>query len=652
LCIGCLRCVRICRDGKGVDALGYVIKDDKIITGYRNNVDKGTMDCHFCGLCVEVCPTGALQDRDVPFHDRERHLIPCKSACPAGIDIPLYVEYIAKAEFEKAKLVIRENVPFPNSLGKVCFHPCEDDCRRGELSDPISICALKDSVFQTDENDDSLLSTKPNPTNKNVAVIGAGPCGLTAGYYLSRKGHNVTVFDANEEPGGMLRYGIPDYRLPADILKKDIDFIKTSGVKIELNQKIGENTSLSSLKDQGYNAIFIAIGAWKNKKIDIEGIDLEGIEYGVDFLIKHAKGSLNVEKYKDKKITIIGGGNVAIDAARTAIRLKPESVDLICLEKLDEMPAYPWEIKEAKDEGINIMNSWGPMRINGSNGNLSGLTFKKCTEVFDESGSFKPQYDESETRDVTSDVVILSIGQEHDANFSKDFQGLNLSKSNIIEINKDSLSTSVDGIFAGGDAVTIPASVIDAIESGRKVAISIDKYLGGDGDISENYIKNIYSNIYVGKAEKFGTLNRVSQKEVLGNERTADFSPFLTPYNSEEAKTEAERCLKCHHRFLIKQVVSPPEPWLPFDAENIAVVPSQAGVYKLLDSEKKLVYVCGTMDIKQALEDELDEKDDIAFFDFEEDEMFTQRESELIQQFMQVHGCMPKYNEDLDDDLF
>ncbi|MBU1628039.1 FAD-dependent oxidoreductase [bacterium] len=650
LCIGCLRCVRVCHTLKGVEALGFTVKNNKIITGYVTK-DDILSNCKFCGSCVEVCPTGALIDRGITYKDREKQLIPCKTACPAGINVPLYIECISRGEFDKARNVVREQVPFPNVLGKVCFHPCEEACRRAELSDPISICALKDAVFQEDE-DLELLLPEPTSTGKRIAVIGAGPCGLTAGYYLSRKGHEVTVFDANEEPGGMLRYGIPEYRLPREILKKDIDFITSSGLKIETGQEIGKNLTLSALQNKGFDAIFIATGAWSNKKIIIEGIDLSGVDYGVDLLIKRSKGLLEGDYFKDKDVVIIGGGNVAIDTARTAIRLKAKSVKLICLEQPDEMPAYPWEIEEAKEEGIEMMNGWGPLKINGNDGFVSSITLKKCTRVFDESGNFNPKYDDSVTTNVTTNVVIISIGQVQNPDFAKDIHGLNIANNGIISVNKDTLSTSAKAIYAGGDAVTIPASVIEAIESGRKAAISIDKYLGGDGDISERLIIREDFGLYIGKTENFKDLKRIPQNAIRGEDRRASFTSFLYPYVAEEAVKEAERCFKCHQRFRIHSVIFPPEQWFHFDQDNIGEVPEKAGVYRLLDAEKKVIFVCGTQKLHHALEQDLLTKEDAAFFDYEEDEMYTKRESELIQQFLQQHGSMPRYNADLDDDLF
>ena len=651
LCIGCLRCVRVCNTVKGVEALGFTINNGKIYTGKipkRDNQDY----CKFCGSCIEVCPTGALVDRDINFADRENQLVPCRSACPAGINVPLYIEYISKGEFDKARNVVREKVPFPNVLGKVCFHPCEDACRRAELSDPISICALKDAAFQDDYEDEIQTSVNQHKTGKRIAIIGAGPCGLTAAYYLSRKGHEVIVFESNEEPGGMLRYGIPDYRLPRAILQKDIDYIKASGVNIKTGQKIGKNINFSDIQNIGFDAILIATGAWSSKKINIEGIDLNGVEYGVDLLVKHAKGLIVADYYRGKDVVVIGGGNVAIDTARTAVRLRASSVKLICLENYDEMPAYPWEIEESKEEGVEIMNGWGPSKFNGTDGLVSSLILKKCTRVFDDSGKFNPKYDESITENVKSEVVILSIGQEQNSGFAKDIEGLDIAPNKIITINKDNLSTGAKGIFAGGDAVTIPASVIEAIESGRKGAISIDKFLGGDGDISESFLIEEKLGLYVGQTENFRELKRISQDVISGKERMQNFDSYITPYSADTAVLEAERCLKCHQRFRLQPVVLPPEQWLLFNTENIENIPEKAGVYRLLDGEKKVIFVCGTQDLKGALEEDLQTKDDAAFFDFEQDEMFTKRESELIQQYLQQQGSMPHYNADLDDDLF
>jgi len=612
LCVSCLRCVRVCDDLKGVEALGFTVKNNRVITGHTSN-DREFGGCKFCGSCVEVCPTGALTDRDVTFAERERGLVPCEHACPAGINVPLYIEYIARGEFHKARAVVREKVPFPNVLGRVCFHPCEDVCRRSELSDPISICALKDAAFQEDEDHHPLLNREVESTGKKVAIIGAGPAGLTTAYYLTRKGHSVVVYEANEEPGGMLRYGIPAYRLPKEILEKDIGFIKSSGVKIETGKELGRDISLSTLLDDGFDSIFIATGAWSSKRLSIEGIDLKGVEYGVDLLVEQAKGLLANDYLKGKEVVVIGGGNVAVDSARTAIRLGAERCMIVCLEKREEMPAYSWEIEEAETEGIEIMNGWGPSKISGEGGAVSEIVLKECTRVFDELGNFKPEYDESMTKKIKADAVIISIGQEQNTEFTKEIPEIKIEANKTISVNEASLATDHAGIFAGGDAISLPASVIEAIASGRKAAMSIDKYLGGDGDISEKLVVDEELGLYIGKTEGFRFLKRLPQALQPPGERARSFTSFVTSYAFDDAVKEAERCLKCHQRFRIHDVVLPPEKWLLFDEENVKDVPEKAGVYRLLDDEKKVIFVCGTQNLKHALEEDLGAKDAAAF---------------------------------------
>ncbi|MCK4622878.1 MAG: (2Fe-2S)-binding protein, partial [Desulfuromonadales bacterium] len=338
LCIGCLRCVRACRDLRGVEALGFVYQDGKVIVGPTKSSMYAESDCRFCGACVEVCPTGALTDRELPRGEREDILVPCIANCPAGIDIPGYIRLINEGRYTEAAGVIKERMPFPGILGRICFRPCEDACRRGELDQPMAICGLK---WFAAENDDSSLKLHPKEsTGKRIAIVGSGPSGLSAAYYLALSGHGVTVFEAEEKIGGMLRYAIPDYRLPPEILDKELGLLNELNVEFRTKTPIGKEITLSDLHND-FQAVFLGIGACLSKKIPVKGSDLEGVEWGLDFL----------KDVKTKKITsisgrvvVIGGGNVAMDVARSAIRLGAGEVQLACLESTREMPAHDWEI--------------------------------------------------------------------------------------------------------------------------------------------------------------------------------------------------------------------------------------------------------------------------------------------------------------------
>ena len=321
LCIGCTRCVRACKDLRGIGALGFISRDGEVIAGPIASSLRES-GCKFCGACVEVCPTGALLDLNIKRAEREAALVPCSNACPAGIDVPRYVRLTAEGKFAEAAAVVNEKVPFPRVLGRVCLHPCEGVCRRGQLNQPIAICALKRFVAEQDTSLWQTKTKKAGPTGKKVAVVGSGPTGLTAAYYLAKLGHSVTVFESLPEPGGMMRVGMPGYRLPREVLDSEIEGIKSVGVEIKTNSKV---ESLDRLKQQGFNAIFLAIGAHRGMKLGIRGEDAKGVDNGISFLRKVSTGE---ETKIGRKVAVIGGGNVAIDAARTAVRSKRGTAEL------------------------------------------------------------------------------------------------------------------------------------------------------------------------------------------------------------------------------------------------------------------------------------------------------------------------------------
>ncbi|MDY6863028.1 MAG: FAD-dependent oxidoreductase, partial [Thermodesulfobacteriota bacterium] len=598
-----------------------------------------------CGACVEVCPTGALTDKEIKAANKEESLVPCKFTCPAGIDIPRYINYIARKEFKKAIAVIRERVPLPAILGAVCFHPCEVECRRGDVNEPVAICALKHFAAELDTGGWKEKIKKLPSTGKKVAIIGSGPAGLTASYYLALLGHDVTIFEKENDPGGMLRYGIPYYRLSENTLNKDINEIINLGVTFKNNTRVGDEIKLSDIK-RDFDALFIAAGAPLTRKINIEGIDLNGVMWGVNFL-KEVK----MEKKQDigDQVVVIGGGNVAIDVALTSLRLGPKEVQMACLEKREEMPAHEWEIEQALEEGIKINTSWGPKRIIEDNGKVAGIELMRCTNVFDENGNFNPVYDEKETKTILCDNVIMAIGQASDLSFLEDMQQIK-QKRGTIEIDKN-LSTGVEGIYAGGDVAIVPGSVIDSVANGRAVAVAIDKYLGGKGDIEEVLTEKEPRDPYIGKSEGFADLPRISPPHLPVEERKENFNTIEQVYNEEAALKEAKRCLQCDLRLLISEVALPPEHYLEFNSENVSKVPEVAGVYQLLDETKKPIVIKGSMNIREDIDRELEENENVTWFEWEADEMYTKRESELIQQHLQKYGEMPSGGgaDDLDD---
>ncbi len=641
LCIGCTRCVRVCQDVRGIKALGFVYVDGKSVVGSMapTLADSG---CKFCGACVEVCPTGALMDKELKG-EREAALVPCKNTCPAGIDVPRYVHLIAEGQFAEAVAVVRERAPFPLTLGHICHRPCEMECRRGQVNEAIAICDLKRFAA---ENDTGLWQQNLKPaqaTGKRVAVVGSGPAGLTAAYYLSRLGHSVTVFEKHPEPGGMLRLCIPEYRLPKEVLKRDIDNILSQGIELRTNTAIGDGLSIADLKEQGYQAIFLAPGAQLSRRLNVEGTDLDGVLWGVEFL---RDVSLGRPVQVADRVLVIGGGGVAIDVALTTLRLGAKEVQLACLECREEMPAHEREIIEAMEEGVSVNCSWGVKQVTSSNGKVGGVDLICCTSVFDAEGRFNPCYDESVTTSIATDMVILAIGQAVDLSFLGEESAW--ASRGLLKVD-DAQAVAADGVFAGGDAVLGPASVIEAIDTGRKAASSIDRYLGSSGIIDETLVQTAATNPWFGREEGFAAKPRVHMPCLPPEQRHQSFAQIELGFDREMALAEAKRCLKCDVRLTIPPVALPPEEWLEFNADNVAAVPEVEGVFRLLNAEKDIIYIKGAINMRQELEEQLSTNDKASYFDYEEEPMYTKRESELIQQFMQQHGKMPEGNLDLDD---
>ncbi|MEW5760303.1 MAG: FAD-dependent oxidoreductase, partial [Candidatus Thermoplasmatota archaeon] len=541
LCIGCLRCVRACNELVGAKAIGFTYRDE-ILVGFVSKEQ-----CRFCCTCVEVCPTGALLDKKPLSKDE---LLPCKKNCPADIDIPGYIHAISEGKFEIAYKIVKEKVLFPSMIGRVCFHPCENHCRRREVNEPIAICSLKrflgdnfnseklapkysnDKASEFSHRSNSSLFHR-NPSyplyydEKKIAVIGSGPAGLACAYYLAKKGYKVSIFEEQKELGGMLRYGIPSYRLPKEILKRSIEEI-IEGIEVITSKRIND---ISSIKEK-YDAIFIACGLQKSKRL--MGIE-DNVILGLEFLKKVNNG----EKIEvGKKVIVIGGGNVAIDVSLTALRLCAEEVNVVCLEKREEMPAFDYEVREAIDEGINIYNALGPKKVIFENGIIKGVEFVKCTSVFDEKGRFAPTFDENIKKTIYGDQVILAIGQSLESSFLN-----NISLSNgFIKVN-ERMETNEKGIFAGGDAIGNKQSVIDALVSGKRAAIEIDKYLGGDGNIDETPKKFEFHLCNV--SEGFAGMKREKINKIDLGKRRKSFEEVELGYNESSAINEAKRCLYC-----------------------------------------------------------------------------------------------------------
>jgi len=468
-------------------------------------------------------------------------LSPCQNACPAGVNVPGYIALIAAGRPRDAYNLVRKDNPFPAICGRVCTHPCESKCRRAQLDEPLAICDLKryaaDYVFHNEEPYlDLVFPKKP----ESVGIIGAGPSGLTCAYYLARLGYDVTVYEAQPVAGGLLAYGIPEYRLPKAILAKEIRLIEQVGVNIRTGVEIGKDMSFRKLRSR-HNAIYIATGTQFPNTVDVPGEDLEGVMHGLDFLRDVALGK---PVTVGKSVVVIGGGSTAFDAARTAKRMGAETVTVLYRRQIEDMPADPREIQEAIDEGIEIKPLMAPVAFVGKK-SVSGV---RCVRMelrgFDNGGRRKPRAIEGMETVISADMVIPAVSQHSDLPFiSKD--EVEVSQWGTLITDAETMMTSIRGVFAGGDVVRGPDVVIRAIADGKRTAVQIDKYLGGTGDLNTG--------------ESIDIPMPVDEKEVVEHERfplryldaetrTQDFKEVVVGFHRLNAIAEAMRCLRCDRR--------------------------------------------------------------------------------------------------------
>lgn len=556
-CVLCGRCVRACNDLRGVKVLHYNKDNMETYVGTLHDKLLKDSDCRFCGACAEVCPTGTIRDM-LNYSPREKRdtLIPCQATCPVHTDVPRYLHFAKEGKFAEATAVIHEKLPFPECLGRVCAHPCEGKCRRGEVNEAVSIRSIKRYAAEHDNNELwKKNSKKLSSTGKKVCVVGGGPAGLTAAFYLAKQGHEVVLKEAYPKLGGQMQYGIPCYRLPREVVDKEVNYVKEVGVKVEVNTRVERPKEL--LKE--FDAVLMAIGTHNGVRLPMEGNELKGVIVNTEFL---RKASMGEATGIGKRIIVLGGGNVAFDCARTAKWLGAEEVHLACLEKREVMLADDEEITEAAEEGIFVNPGQTFERIVGED-KVEGVAFCNVKSFsFDENHRAIIEKEENSEHTIYADTVIFAVGQRTAIN---EEEGLELGRGNSIavEIGK-SAKTSVEGIYACGDAVYGTKTVIQAIAAGRDAASEIDRYLGGDGDISEDLAPISEKASNIGRVEEFGYLERAKEDIVPAKERKDNFNNVNKGLCKADVCKEAGRCLQCNLRFDI----SGARLWSDYPANN------------------------------------------------------------------------------------
>lgn len=533
--------------------------------------------CTACGDCVEVCPIRLSDEFNVGLSDRtaiyrpyaqaipNAYLVtkqgtsPCKATCPAETSAQGYVALIAEGRYEEALEVVKEFNPFPGTVGRVCNHPCEDECNRGHIDAPVAICALKrfvaDRVYaRTDgrsvSEDGGTDSAGRVPISRDatkVAIVGAGPAGLSAAHFLARMGYRATIFEALPVPGGMMRVGIPAYRLPRHLLQREIDNILDLGVELRLYNPVSD---INGLLDEGYEAVFLAIGAHEPQHLRIPGEDAEGVYHGVPFL---RTVNLGGEIRLGKKVVVVGGGNTAIDAARCALRLGVEEVVIAYRRSRAEMPANSWEIDDAEKEGVRLQLLTQPIEVVSDNGHIVGV---RCIRMRlgepDESGRRRPVPVEGSEFVIETDALIAAVAQAPEISFLKPDHGLDISPRGTFAVNPRTLETSRPGVFAGGDAARGPGALIQAIADGRRAALSIDRHLRGvplltPRELLPLPVVHLTDNeiVELSRVAEVNTGNREIMPSAPVQERIRDFREVELGLTEEQARAEALRCLRC-----------------------------------------------------------------------------------------------------------
>lgn len=551
-------------------------------SAYVAHVDKA--NCVACGRCVEYCPAGAVtlgqklckkdgtevkypvkplpsdkkwtsadwtEDyRDVNrINTHETGTAPCKTACPAHIAVQGYLKLAAQGRYTDALALIKKNNPLPAICGHVCNKRCEDACTRGKIDEAIAIDEVKKFIAKKDlDSATRYIPPKVVPATKGyfeekVAIIGGGPAGISCAFYLAEKGYKPTIFEKNDKPGGMVVYGIPSFVLEKEIVAAEIDILREMGVEIRCNVEVGKDVTIKQLREQGYKAFYIGIGCQGGRKTGVPGEDSKGVMTGVEFL--HI--TTDNENYKlDGDTVVIGGGNVAIDVSRTAERCGDGKITQVSLETRDIMPASPEEIELAESEGIIVKGGWGPKEILSEDGKVTGIVFKKCISVKDETGKFNPKYDENETMTIPCKNVILSVGQSIEWGSLLEGTKVELGRGNGPVADPVTYQTAEPDIFVGGDVYTGPKFAIDAIAAGKQGAISIHRYVQPHSSLTigrdPNYYKELDKDDIL--VENYDNTGRQHPGMKPGADKKS-FRDYKLTFTEEQVKKETARCLGC-----------------------------------------------------------------------------------------------------------
>ena len=548
-------------------------------SNYLAEVDKEK--CTACGQCVETCPANALklgqkvcsktpieytesitpddhewgpENYNPNYRESHENVVetgtaPCKTACPAHIAVQGYIKLASQGRYIEALELIKKENPLPAVCGRICPHNCESECTRGDIDDPIAIDEIKKFIADQElRTDYRAIPKKRHNYGKKMAVIGAGPAGLSCAYYLAIDGYKVTVFDKEPIPGGMLTMGIPSFRLEKPVVDAEIDILRDMGVEFKCGVEVGKDVTIPQLRAEGYKTFYLAIGAQGARKLGVEGEDADGVLYGVDFLCEI---NLNRSVKLGAKVLVIGGGNVAIDVARSAVRLrKVEDVEMFCLEQADEMAALPEEIEEAEGEGVTMNYGWGPKAIlKDEDGKVRAVEFKKCTRVFDEQHHFSPQYDESTTQIVECDKVLVSIGQSIEWGQLLEGTKVVLGRGNAAEADSFTYQTAEPDIFVGGDAYTGPKFAIDAIAAGKQAAISMHRAAWDGQSLTIGRDRRVFKALdkdNVDRAAVEASFDNTSRQKIERRpDKAKTFVDDRQTFTEEQMKKETARCLGC-----------------------------------------------------------------------------------------------------------